>query len=408
MSLATGASLPVNKATLMILAAAPAALFLPAALDAPLDAGLLTVALLLSLWWPRACLQALRSTPFIVLSTLALVALAASDRVSTSAMLYVAEFIAGTFTGTALHYVYIEQWHGRLSRQPLTALLLASYVAALSYGSLVTGHGHTQLATLTLTLAALMVFTLLRVAGRIIYLAFVVPAFLLLNSKALLFALLAGCLVLGNLRATAGRTRFLWLRAAALAGVLTPIALGVLWYANPERFEDLANPTRSISTMARLDMAAAGLEAFRDNPLLGLGGHGMNIDYNFHRYYKEENLAGLIAEGRTRSHADVYGPGFTSGVHNMFLDYLSTYGGISFAVVLVLLARGFIVSVRCGYILKIAAAVTILVLGLAWQYTTSAFGTALLIFACWPFRLGAGLPLRLAGCQSAAGDKAAR
>jgi glycosyltransferase involved in cell wall biosynthesis len=382
--------LRIRKATAVVLAATPAALFGPWALGVPVDAGLLVIVLLLLLWRPDAMRRAAGSSAFHVLGGLAVLALLLSGRVDPATSAYGGKFLAGALTGIALHFVYLEEAREGAAPRHRTALLLAGYVALLSFLAVLTGAGHTQFAWLSMTLATLLLFYLLRSRGRALLLGTFVPAVLLLNSKVLLFALLAGCLVMGNLRSGSGGLRFLWFRTAVIAVLLIPLALIVLRYSNPERFEDLVRPTRSHSTMARLDLAAAGVAAFRDNPFLGLGGYGMNIDYNFHRYYEEHNLAPLIAEGRTRSHGEVYGSGFTSGVHNMFLDYLTTYGGISFAILMVLLARGLMLGLRQGYAVKVAAALTILVLGFGWQYTASGFGTALLVFACWPFRFTAG------------------
>ena len=381
--------LRLRNTNMVVLAGTPAALFGPWVLGAPMDLGLLVIVLIVALWKPSALLRALRSSAFHVIAGLALLALLESGRLNAAADLYAFKFILGTFTGIALHFACIQHTPYPGSLQRRMTLCLAAYITAVSYFSLITGAGYTQIAGLCMIVGLLVVFHALPAAGRALCMVIAVPAILLLNAKAPLFAFLTGCLVLANLRRRGEQLQFRWFRAAAATAALVPMALGLLWLTHPDRFDDLVHPRRSHSTMARLDMAAAGVAAFRDNPVLGLGGYGMNIDYNFSRYYEDRNLAPLIARGQTRSHGDLYGAGFTSGVHNVFLDYLTTYGGLSFVVLIVLLARGLIVATREAHPVKIAAVITILVLGQAWQYTASAFGTAFLVFGCWPFRFTA-------------------
>lgn len=197
------------------------------------------------------------------------------------------------------------------------------------------------------------------------------------NSKAVVLAPIVSLLIATGFPHNPLRWRLRQI-VTLMGGMLAIVSfVGVLTYVNPERLRDVISPTESISTMSRFALAIAATDAIADHPLFGLGPTGMNAPDAYAEYYSDDPIAVLIVQGQTRS--QITDDQYTSGTHNMYLDIGASYGLVTLAMILGLLWRS-------GRNLRSepwhhACWVTIVVAGMGWQYSTTAYGSALLFYA---------------------------
>ncbi len=194
------------------------------------------------------------------------------------------------------------------------------------------------------------------------------------NSKALYAAVFFALVVSLVMRARRGHAWRSFINASLTTLVAAGVIVGTVAVLSPSRIHDVVAPEDSVSTLARASTALAGLRATQDHPVLGLGPAGVNIVENFDQYYSDELLASLVVSGKTHSHAESYGEGYTSGTHNMYLDLSSSYGLPLTLLIVAGLWRGVFKARKAGRPLILFAGLSIAVHGMAWQYSVNAVG----------------------------------
>lgn len=302
------------------------------------------------------------------------------------ALIDLLQFLQGVTTGFMLHYVYLErraklpERHWRLTYA--IGLVLASSIVMI--GEL---PGLALSRLLFLIGLNYAVITIRYISTRLLLLMLSGAVLIITDSKAMLLAVVCGALLSFVLRRTATASYTIRMAPTFALSILgVSIFLLVLYQWNPSRFNDLVNPQESISTMSRVAMLVAGVKASIDHPFLGLGPSGLNRPDGMEAYYSDIYIDDLINAGLTVSHGQVHESGFSSGVHNMYVDVASAYGFLVFTIVIVCLYRGFRHALQHCQHLKLASLITIAVLGLAWQYSVTSYGITALVFCMWPFR----------------------
>jgi O-antigen ligase len=176
-----------------------------------------------------------------------------------------------------------------------------------------------------------------------------------------------------------------WAMTKALASTVVSVVVGllILFTISPSRFDDLVNPTESISSTARASLLLGSLNAIADKPIIGHGPTGFNNTSTFASYYRDsEALLLLIDAGLTRSHEysgeDV---SYSPGAHNAYTDVAVSYGGLGLLLFLYILFKSHLNITRYKPNEAVAAAFVVTVMsGLSWQYSSTDYGLSVFAF----------------------------
>lgn len=176
-----------------------------------------------------------------------------------------------------------------------------------------------------------------------------------------------------------------WSITKALLGTTVSVAAGllILFTLSPSRFDDLVNPTGSISSAARASLFLSSLNAIADKPIIGHGPTGFNNISTFANYYADnEALLLLIDAGLTRSHTySGENVSYSPGAHNAYTDVAVSYGGFGLLLFLFILLRSHLNITRHKPNAVVAAAFVVTVIsGLSWQYSSTDYGLAVFAF----------------------------
>jgi len=179
------------------------------------------------------------------------------------------------------------------------------------------------------------------------------------------------------------KTIVIFIKISVASMLLAGLFSGILLWLHPDRFNDIYNWQSSISTVARLSVLASALRAILDNPMFGIGPVGFNSLDAYALYYHDSGLLqALIDQGLTRTQAySGVEVGYSSGTHQMYFDLAVSYGLPMLFFILCLLLRSGLSILRRWKPFVAAVWVTIVVSGLEWQYSSTSYGMALLMFA---------------------------
>jgi len=345
-------------------------------------------ALVFALSCPRAYKLAWESFWPVVLVALVVISTVYASVVTEKTHMLAARFCAGLLFGAALgrtSFGELRKISGHAKSLALAVFCVLAFAVENAFFDL--DDPPLNPAILLLLFSGAVSLCIMTAPGRaarmVTAIAFTIASLLVLDKKTLIALFIAAAVAGEYLAPSAGLARQRIASLALTALVCAGLAAFGLWslqWFSPTRYNDIVSPETSVSSSARLALFMMGVASVADHPALGLGPDGLNTPSTFGAYYDMQYLAALVDAGKTHYHAEVYEGDYTSGVHNTFLDICSSYGLIAAGIILWSLGRAFLAAFSRRDIHRVALLMTFIALGMSWQYTVFAYGSAFLGF----------------------------